>query len=171
MPTSPNRRRIEIPAALYTRLEVRARRDGQTIAGLVATLLADALDAAPGGAAGAQTEGAGAQELRASLRQVLHNDALQLRELQFVQQRLDLALRVLVAGHPAAEGDPCAAPDAGQAARQRLAEALTEHYVAVPHSPGTPLAQSGEPRPAQARTLWRRPQRAADREESDDSTE
>src|SRR5690242_4283370 len=95
MPTSPNRRRVEIPAALFARLEDRARRDGQTLAGLVATLLSAALDA-PSQPPPVETQASENPNGRELLQQVLSNDVLQLRELQFIQQRLDLTLRLLV---------------------------------------------------------------------------
>jgi hypothetical protein len=154
MPTSVNRRRVELPAALFARLEERARRDGQTIAGLVAALLASALDASVGGEQG---ERGGDQEVRALLMQALHYDKLHQRELQFVGQRLDLALRVLVAGQPAAEGDP--------------GDALAEYRVAEPLPQATTLAQAGEPRPIQSRTLWQRPQESPKREATEDREE
>lgn len=100
MPTSVNRRRVEVPAALFARLEERARRDGQTVAGLVAALLAGALDAPVVG----QEAEVGDAEVRALLRQMAHNDTVQLRELRFVQQRLDLALRLLAEGPGTGEG-------------------------------------------------------------------
>lgn len=162
MPTSPNRRRVEIPAALYARLEERARRDGQTIAGLVATLLASALDASTPPSSADEDQRASNQGFRALLQQVLHNDTLQLRELQLIQQRLDLTLRLLVEEQPPPDRDPAEAPAPGRASRQRLLDALSETYVAVPLRPPSTLAQSGEPRPVISRTLWQRPQGPAE---------
>jgi hypothetical protein len=163
MPTSPNRRRIEIPVVLFARLEERARRDGQTLAGLVATLLSNALDAPARTAAGTPGDEAANSDLRSLLQQVLHNDALQLRELQFAQQRLDLLLHALIEGQPHAQADPTAPSAAGRPARERLLDALTETYVAAPLRPATTLSQTGEPRPALSRTLWQRPAEAPER--------
>jgi hypothetical protein len=166
MPTSPNRRRIEIPAALFARLEERARRDGQTLAGLVATLLAGALDAAPQPPT-AERQTSDNPSLRELLQQVLSNDALQLRELQSIQQRLDAVMRALLEGPSPAEADPGTAPNVSQATRQRLLDALTETYVAAPHRPPSTLAQAGEPRPILSRTLWQRPKDSPEREPSE----
>jgi hypothetical protein len=170
MPTSPNRRRIEIPAALFVRLEERARRDGQTLAGLVTTLLASALDAPTQPAPRAADAGTGNPDLPDLIQQLLHNDALQLRELQFVQQRLDGVLRALVEGQPAFD-NPDNHPTANPASRQRLLEALTEAYVALPPRPPATLAHTGEPRPVLSRTLWQRPQEPTAPDPADKSEE
>jgi hypothetical protein len=168
MPTSANRRRVELPAALFARLEERARRDGQTIAGLVATLLAGALDA-PGG--GVQGERGGDREVIALLQQVIHNNGMLWRELQLVQQRLDLVLRVLVEGQGDAEGEASEASAASRTARQRLLEELSESYVPAPLPPVSTLAQSGELRPIQSRTLWQRPLGTPKREAAEEREE
>ena len=52
MPSSPNRRRLEIPTALYARLEGEAQRAQMTAAALATVLLADALDPGRAGARG-----------------------------------------------------------------------------------------------------------------------
>ncbi|MFN8511331.1 MAG: hypothetical protein U0232_01010 [Thermomicrobiales bacterium] len=167
MPTSPNRRRIEIPAALFARLEERARRDGQTLSGLVASLLASSLDAPNQPSPGTERGSAGNPDVRELLQQVLSNDLLQLRELQLLQQRLDLTMRLLVEDQLPADRDPGVAPAAHRASRQRLLDALTETYVAVPLQPGTTLAQAGEPRPIVSRTLWQRPKETPARDPSE----
>lgn len=171
MPTSPNRRRIEIPAALFARLEERARRDGQTLSGLVASLLANSLEAPNQPSPSTEHVPSGNPDVRALLRQVLSNDLLQLRELQLLQQRLDLTMRLLVEDQLPADRDPGVAPAASRAARQRLLDALTETYVAVPPQPGATLAQSGEPRPIISRTLWQRPKETPTRDPADRAEE
>jgi hypothetical protein len=132
---------------------------------LVATLLASALDAPVGGVQG---EKGGDREVIALLQQVIHNNGVLWRELQFVQQRLDLALRVLVEGQVGTEGEASAA---SRAARQRLLEELSEPYVAAPLPPISTLAQAGEPRPIQSRTLWQRPQGTPKREAAEEREE
>jgi hypothetical protein len=166
MPTSPNRRRIEIPAALFARLEERARRDGQTLAGLVATLLAGALDASSQPPF-AKRQTSDNPNVREMVQQVLSNDVLQLREMQSIQQRLDAVMRALLEGQLPAEADPSATTSVSQATRQRLLDALTEPYIAAPLRPPSTLAQSGEPRPILSRTLWQRPKDQPEHEPSE----
>lgn len=43
MPSSPNRRRVELPDDLYGRVEERARRDGSTVAAALAAIVTDGL--------------------------------------------------------------------------------------------------------------------------------
>lgn len=106
MPSSPNRRRIELPAALYARLEALAERSQMTTAALAAALLAAALD-----------QRQPYREIGEQLRQLVEAGSRQEGELR--------ALRELIgarASH-AAQGQGATGPDA---TAQRLTRAGKE---------------------------------------------
>ncbi len=44
MPSSPNRRAVEVPTAVYEQLQVEAKRDGRTVAQVAVDLLTDGRD-------------------------------------------------------------------------------------------------------------------------------
>lgn len=99
MPSSANRRRIELPNELHERLRVRAERAGMTVAALAAALLTDALArdgegselacASLGWREAASLAAPGRQVLLPLLRELLEVDGEQLRELRAIGRRLD----------------------------------------------------------------------------------
>ncbi len=81
MPSSPNRRRLEIPTALYTRLESEAQCRQVTAAALANTLLVDALGRVE---RGVNERGA----VQDALHQLLDGNARQTAELQAIRREL-----------------------------------------------------------------------------------
>src|SRR5690242_1992082 len=90
MPSSPNRRRLEIPTSLYARLEEEAQRRQMTAASLATVLLAGALDRA--GQGSGQGDGEAIGEVRDALRQLLEGAARQAAELRAQRELLERAL-------------------------------------------------------------------------------
>jgi hypothetical protein len=90
MPSSSNRHRLEIPTALYGRLEGEAQRRQMTAAALATVLLAEALDRA-GRERGAH-EGEVIGEVRDALKQLLEGDARQAAELRALREELGRTL-------------------------------------------------------------------------------
>lgn len=81
MPSSANRHRLEIPTALYARLEDESQRRQVTAAALATALLTDALDSA-------DRERGGAGEMKEMLRQLLDGSARQTAELRALRREL-----------------------------------------------------------------------------------
>jgi hypothetical protein len=99
MPSSPNRHRLEIPTALYARLEGEAQRRQMTAAALATVLLSDALDRA--GQERGGREGGVLGEVRDALRQLLEGDARQVAELRALREELGRALPPVQPAGPA----------------------------------------------------------------------
>lgn len=85
MPSSPNRRRVEIPLALHDRLERRAQRDGLTTSALATALLTGALDR-EGSPEPQQAEQL--QEIGDAVRRLLASDKEQVQELRAVRRQV-----------------------------------------------------------------------------------
>jgi hypothetical protein len=98
MPSSPNRRRLEIPTALYARLEEAARGRQMTAAGLATLLLADALGRVE--AAGGEGEGEALAAIRRGVDELLAAGARQADELGALRREVALVLPHLVSAAP-----------------------------------------------------------------------
>ena len=133
MPSSANRHRIEIPTALFERLEGRARGVGMTVAALAAALLADALDGVDQAPARAPRPAEDQfQDLREGIARLVELDARQLQELRALREEVGAQLRVVnrLLPHPAGARDRDDEPAASGPPRKFALDNLQELRVA-----------------------------------------